>query len=140
MKTPSFWDGPIFKVVKKMKASGNQPGVLRHWKVVVQAWADRETTADAAAVRHMLQFWQDRPFYTAAELAPLMPALAAALDALSPTGGLFPVMGPARLSNSLRMAGLPHHQVEKTIYFMVEFTHRMEDMLPMIEEFHYAQS
>lgn len=139
MKTAKFWNGPIYQVVRKMKASGNQPGIVHHWKAMVQAWADREESADAAAVRAMLPLWQERPFYTAAELAPIMPGLAAALCVATPTGAFMPVMSPARLSNHLRMAGLPHHQIGNKLYFLVEHTHRMDEIIPMIEEFHNAQ-
>lgn len=132
-------DPVIGRVVSKLKATGNQPGVVRHWKAMVQRWADREGTPDAAAVRAMLPLWQDRAFYTAAELAPIMPALAAALGATTFNGRLMSVMSPARLCTALKVARLPHHQVEGVTYFMVEHTHWIEEMIPIIEEFHYAQ-
>lgn len=134
-----FWDGHIYLVVEKLKATGNQPGIIHHWKSIVQEWANKEETADAASVRHMLPLWQERPFYTAAELAPIMPALAMVLGANNISRGHMPrVMSPARLKSALKHARLPHHEVEKTTYFIVEYTHRIRDMIPLIEEFHYA--
>ena len=130
---------PIEMVVKKMKATGNQPGVVHHWKAIVQQWANREHTPDAASVRAMLPLWQERPFYTAAELAPILPALIMALGVPTFSGRIPSAMSPARLATALKVARLPHHQVEGTTYFMVEYTHRIDDMIPMIEEFHYAQ-
>ena len=135
-----FYQGPVYKVVEKMKASGNQPGVIRHWKSMVAHWAEHTNSPDAEAVKAMLPLWQERPFYTSAELAPMMPALAVALGVQSFSGRMPAVMSPKLLAHCLAVSRLPFLMVDGTQYFIVEQTHRAEDMRPMIEEFHHAHN
>lgn len=68
-----------FHIIRAMKATGNQPGIISAWKERVASWAQmRRTDPDAAAVNAWLPLWQPRPFYTVEELAPMWPALAIA--------------------------------------------------------------
>lgn len=134
-----FWKGPIYRVVEKMKASGNQPGVIEYWRAMLEAWANSSKSADAEAVRAWLPLWQARPFYTAAELAPVMPALAVALGVHEFTGRMPPQMSPRRLAIALEVSRLPYVYVQGTQYFVVEQTHRAKELRPMIEEYHNAQ-
>jgi hypothetical protein len=100
-----FWQSPVYRIVRGMRACGNQPGMVARWIFSVEEWARRNSNnPDAKSVIHMLPHWQARPFYTAAELAPLIPALAVAfnISAVPP-----PVMSGARLSFALDYAGLP---------------------------------
>lgn len=50
----SFWDTPIYAIVKKMKASGNQPGAIAQWKDMVEQWATQSNSPDAESVKAML--------------------------------------------------------------------------------------
>lgn len=118
MSGGKFWDGPTYKIVKAMKATGNQPGVIAQWKAMIEEWAHTPPfDADKLAVQAWLPAWQVRPFYTAAELAPLFPALAVALRF---TDRPPPQMGAARLRSALTYAGLPSLMWSGTTYFIVE--------------------
>ena len=123
MSRAEFWSSPTFQVVKAMKARGNRPGVVREWKNLVAEWAKYDASADAAAVNAMLPLWQDRPAYTAAELAPMFPALAIALGIKTFSGGLPRPLGPARLAAALKFAGLPYRIARGREYFLVERIH-----------------
>lgn len=113
-----------YRIVRKMIESGNQPGVIELWKNMVAHWALRNIGPDAEAVKAFLPLWQTRPYYSAAELAPIFPVLALALG-LRDTPA--PAKPPARLANELRMAGLPHFMKDGVLYFVVEQTHRAEE-------------
>jgi hypothetical protein len=129
-----FWKSDTAAIVNKMKASGNQPGIIALWKNSVERWAMRSTGPDAEAVKAWLPAWQVRPCYTAAELAPIFPVLSIALGLrFAPP----PAKGAARLANELRMAGLPHFQHDGEIYFVVEQCHRAAEIE---EEFRNAHS
>lgn len=119
----NFWNGPIAGVVKKMKATGNRPGVIAEWKALVETWAQHTNTADADSVKSMLPFWQPRAIYSAAELAPMFPALAIALGVQTFNGRMPPAMSPARLANALEFAGLPCRTIDGQRYFAVERLH-----------------
>jgi len=100
-----FWQSPIYRIVRGMKACGNQPGMVTRWIASVEEWARRNRNhPDAKRVIDMLPYWQARPFYTAAELAPLIPALAVAfgISVVPPH-----VMSGARLGFTLDFAELP---------------------------------
>lgn len=128
MSNPKFWQGPIYKTVKAMKATGNRPGVIAQWKAAVEAWAMQSSSPDAAAVKAWLPHWQPRPAYTAAELAPIFPALAVALGLSAVMGRLPPQYSPARLTNALRFAGLPSRMIGDTEFFIVERVHYWRDV------------
>jgi hypothetical protein len=101
-----FWKGETYAIVKAMKATGNQEGVIQRWKEVVALWAQmHRTDADAQAVNAWLPHWHPRPFYTAEELAPIWPALAIAVGH---TVHWPPVpKSSGRLEFELDYAGLP---------------------------------
>jgi hypothetical protein len=138
-----FWTSPLYRTVKAMKATGNQPGVVTQWKEKVAAWAESQKTGlDAQAVLDMLPLWQVRPFYTAAELAPLIPALQTALGFTEKPG---PTIGPATLATRLKRAGLPmlgdgrtyRHPVTgaEAQYFIVERIHHWSKRTLTQQEF-----
>ena len=63
-----------------MHATASHAGIIRLWQAKVSEWAkSMPPTPDKQAVLAWLPLWQNRPFYTAAELAPIFPALALAL-------------------------------------------------------------
>lgn len=128
-----FWKSDTYQIVKAMQATGNRPGVIAQWKELVEAWAECSKSPDAESVRTWLPMWHVRPFYTAAELAPIFPALAVVLD-LAPLGRLTAQKSPARLANELRMAQLPYIVIGEEIYFVVEQTHRWSKHPPTAEE------
>lgn len=118
------WNTPTYQVVNKMLRNGNRPGIVVLWKNMVAAWADKATGPDAAAVKAFLPLWEIRPFYTAAELAPIFPLLEAALGAVDRPGK---PKAPARLANELKFHGLPYFERDGIEYFVVEQTHRAEE-------------
>lgn len=118
------WNTPTYRVVAKMLRNGNQPGIVTQWKRMVEAWADKATGPDVAAVKAFLPLWQVRPFYTAAELAPIFPLLEAALGAVDRPGK---PKSPARLANELKFAKLPFFVRDGVEYFVVEQTHKAEE-------------
>jgi hypothetical protein len=114
----TFWESETYAIIKAMKRSGNRPGVIAEWKDAVERWADLPENLgnkDAAAVRAWLPAWQPRPFYTAAELAPMWPALAIAVGA---TMRLVHPKSAMRLANELDFGGLP--RVELTLDYPVD--------------------
>lgn len=100
-----FWQSDTFRLIQMMKATGNRPGVILQWKELVSIWAlDNAGTPDGKALCAWLPLWQIRPFYTAAELAPMFPVLAVTFGiAQLPT----PQRSPTRLANELDLGGLP---------------------------------
>lgn len=118
------WNTPTYQVVNKMLRNGNRPGIVVLWKNMVAAWADKATGPDAAAVKAFLPLWEIRPFYTAAELAPIFPLLEAALGAVDRPGK---PKAPARLANELRFAGLPSFHKNGIEFFVVEQTHMAKE-------------
>lgn len=122
-----FWKTDTAAIVKAMKATGNQPGIIQQWKEHMAEWAATESSPDAAGVKAWLPHWQVRPFYTARELAPLWPVLAIAIGH---TPRMAPVLKSAnRLANELKFAGLPilgSYYTTSTVpheYFIVERLH-----------------
>lgn len=121
-----FYQGPTYKIVQAMKATGNQPGVIEQWREMVEHWAGTHPGPDAAAILAWLPMWQIRPFYSAAELAPMFPALAVALR-ITPTLGF--QKSPARLANELDFAGLPYIFENGVRYYIVERIHHWRKSL-----------
>ena len=74
-----FWTSPTYAVIQAMKATGNGPGLVTQWYSLLGKWAAENTGPDAEAARAWLAHYKPRPFYSAAELAPLWPALIAGL-------------------------------------------------------------
>ncbi len=108
----TFWESETYTIIKAMKRSGNRPGLITEWKDAVERWADLPENLgnkDAAAVRAWLPAWQPRPFYTAAELAPMWPALAIAVGA---TMRLAHPKSAMRLEHELDFGGLPRVELE----------------------------
>lgn len=130
-----FYQGPTYKIVQAMKATGNQPGVIEQWREMVEHWAGTHPGPEAAAILAWLPMWQIRPFYSAAELAPMFPALAVALR-ITPTLGF--QKSPARLANELDFAGLPKALfADPSVgpYFICERIHYWKNRLLSIEQF-----
>lgn len=101
-----LWDGETYAIVKAMKATGNQPGVIARWKEFVELWAiSRPGDKNAEAILVWLPHWQVRPFYTAEELAPMWPALSIAIEYTN----IWPAVPKSakRLEFELDYVGLP---------------------------------
>tara|TARA_R110002020_G_scaffold298310_1_gene514172 strand:+ start:145 stop:597 length:453 start_codon:yes stop_codon:yes gene_type:complete len=94
----------IWRIVNSIERLGNKPGILRQWIAGALKWADDNPGRDAQAIRDWVTHWQMRPFYTATELAPLIPALGVAFGI---TDKPMPQFGVKRLANMLDFAGLP---------------------------------
>lgn len=122
MTQRSFWNGETAAIVKAMKATGNQSGVVARWKDAVADWAHQNRTdPDAASVNAWLPFWVVRPFYTVEELAPIWPALAIAVGHTDKWRQV--VKSPKRLQFELDFAGLPHIWTHGRRYYLVERIH-----------------
>lgn len=120
-----FWQGPTYKIVQAIKSTGNRPGLIQEWKNTVEHWALRHPGPEADAVLAWLPSWQARPFYTAAELAPIFPTLAVALGI---TRRVAPAKSAMRLAAELDYAGLPKvvlaaGNLLDADYFIVERVH-----------------
>lgn len=118
------WNTPTYRVVRKMIESGNQPGVVTMWKNMVIAWIEKATGPDAAAVKAFLPLWEIRPYYTAAELAPIFPLLEVALGVSKKPGRQ---KAPERLANELKFCGLPSFYRNGIEFFVVEQTHKAKE-------------
>jgi hypothetical protein len=127
----TFWDSDTYQIVKMMKATGNAPGLIDRWKDMVAGWAALHDGPDAEAIKAWLPNWQVRPFYTAAELAPIFPALAVTLGlCIRPR----PIKSAARLANELKFAGLHYIVIDGQEYFVVEQVHRWLKKPPTRQE------
>jgi len=104
MSKNPFWSSPTYTIIKAMNLTGNQEGVIAQWVGKAAQWAERHPGPDAEALKAWLPHWRNRPFYTAAELAPLFPALAIALAL---TSRWQEPKHPTRLRNELIMGDLP---------------------------------
>jgi hypothetical protein len=122
-----FYKSETYLIVKKMKATGNQAGIVQLWKNMVEHWALQSSGPDAEIVRSWLPLWQVREMYCAAELAPIFPALALALGVSRTLGRLSSPKGANRLQNELKFAGLPWRAIGDKIYFAVERVHNWRD-------------
>ena len=108
-------------IINAMKATGNRPGVIAQWKVEVAAWAQmNRADPNAAAVNAWLPHWRPHPFYTAAELAPMWPALAIATGYRKRWSEL---KSARLLALELEFHGLPHFEIEGQRYYVVERLH-----------------
>lgn len=121
-----FYKSDTYLIVRAMKATGNQPGVVAQWKDMVALWARAPQHAGPAAeaVNAWLPHWQVRPFYTAAELSPLMPALSVMMGFTERLGFQ---KSANRLANALKFAGLPYREIDGKTYFIVERCHYWRD-------------
>lgn len=120
----NFWQSDTAMIVRKMRVSGNQAGVIALWKNMVAHWAQNASVPDAEAVKAFLPLWQVRPCYTAAELAPIFPVLAVALGLRERP---LPQKSAKRLENELKFARLPHFERDGKIFFVVEQCHKAEE-------------
>lgn len=129
-----FWKSDTHLIVKAMKATGNQPGVVAAWKASAEEWAKQAAGPDAEAVRAWLPLWHVRPVYTAAELAPMWPMLSIALGfAHRPP----PIKSANRLANELKFAGLPVLQNSNgTMVFQNPLTNIVAEYF-IVERLHY---
>ncbi len=103
MTRSEFWGGPVYKTVQAIKARGNQEGIVKVWIAAAHQWALDNRGPDAEAIKAWVPYFQPRPFYTAAELAPMFPALVAALGLPFRNVNY----SPGRLANALDYAKLP---------------------------------
>lgn len=117
-----FWKGETAAIVKAMKATGNQPGMVVAWLLEIAVWAQAHPTdPNAAAVLSWLPHWQPRPFYTAEELAPIWPALAIAVGHTSHWPEV--PKSAKRLEHEFDFVGLPHFEANGRKYYIVERLH-----------------
>lgn len=125
-------NSPEYRIVSEILRRGNQPGLIAEWFAGMRAWADANTGKDAEALRVWLRLAKARPFYTAHELAPMIPALALALGFAD---RMLPRAVPNRLHNVLQFYGLPllkctngtNHFIGMGTYFVVEHCHKWRD-------------
>lgn len=140
-----FWDSEVYKVIVGLKRCGNQPGMVATWIASVAEWAERNAAhPDARAINGMLPLWRARPFYSASELAPIIPALALAFGISEKPS---PAMTGARLQYQLEYGGLPKlrrdngttffHDTMGVLreYFIVEHIHKWAKEVLSQEEF-----
>lgn len=120
-----FWKSSTYRIVQAMKATGNRVGVIADWKYRMERWAQFNSGPDAEAVKAFLPLWQVRSAYTAAELAPIFPAIALMFGF---SRRLEPQKSPGRLANELTYAGLPHFEKGDVKYFVVECCHRAKEI------------
>ena len=107
MSRNKFWEGETYAIVKAMRGTGNQEGVIARWKKSVEQWAlSAVNDPNAVAARAWLPLWQVRPFYTAEELAPIWPALAIVVGGFPGAYSRVP-RSAMRLAFELDYAGLP---------------------------------
>jgi hypothetical protein len=66
---------PNYRLARDIVSRGNEPGIIREWFAGMKAWAESNPGPDATALRLWLDIAKPRPFYTAAELASMWPAL-----------------------------------------------------------------
>jgi len=102
-----FWSSHTYTIIKAMKMCGNSQGIVSQWVGKAKRWSEVNTGPDADALKAWLPLWRARPFYTAAELAPMFPALAIGLKLTSRWQA---PKHPARLRNELIMGDLPRLQ------------------------------
>lgn len=93
------------QIVQAMIARGNSPGLIRELLEKSAAWAEATSGPDAAAVRVWLQHINfARPFYSAAALAHIWPAIR---HGMGLELRMSPPPSPNRLANELKFHGLP---------------------------------
>lgn len=127
-----FWQGETYAIAKMIKAAGNQPGIVQRWVERVAEWADlMMTPTDAAAVRAWLPFWQNRPFYTPEELAPIWPALAIMAGKTT----RFPAVlkSPMRLRFEMDYAGIESFERFGKRFYIVERPHYWRGLIERAE-------
>lgn len=143
-----FWQSPVYQVIKAMRATGNQPGVIAQWIERAGVWAQALDGPDAAAIRAWLPHWQPRPFYSAAELAPIFPVLIWMLGIAERAPRQ---MAPERLQFQLMYGGLPTLRKQDStdrflspfgappaLYFIVEQIHHWQNVILTQEEFNHV--
>ena len=101
-----------------MKATGNQPGVIAQWVAMAHQWALENPGREADAILAWAPHFQPRPYYTAAELAPIFPALIVALGLAERP----PKYSAKTLEHMLDYGGLPRLTEDRN-YFIVEKIH-----------------
>lgn len=130
MSRNNFWEGETYAIVKAMRGTGNQEGVVARWKKSVEQWAlSAVNDPNAVAARAWLPLWQVRPFYTVEELAPIWPALAITIGGFPGAYSRVP-RSAKRLEFELDYAGLPHFVYNGKKYFIVERLHYWRDASP----------
>lgn len=109
-------------IIEMMKATGNRRGVIAQWKESVADWAQTyRTDPSAVAANAWLPLWQPRSFYTAAELAPMWPALAIATGFTNRWPAV--LKSARRLEHELDFCGLPRLAYPWHEYFICERLH-----------------
>ena len=135
MTRNEFWTGPVYTVVKAMKACGNQPGLIAQWVEAARQWSLDNRGPDAEAIKAWLPYFQPRPFYTAQELTPMWPALVAAIGRANKYRNVN--YSPGRLANALDYARLPKViRNDGTEWFLNPVTQR-NDKFYIVERIHH---
>ena len=148
MTRDEFWSGPVWPVANAMMRSGNQPGIIKQWVASAYQWALDNRGPDAGAIKAWVPHFQPRPFYTAAELTPMWPALVAAMGLPFRNVNY----SPGRLANALDYAKLPllirddggvwfrdpARPGEESTYYIVEQVHYWKKRHLSQEEFEDA--
>ncbi len=131
--TYEIWRSPTYFIVKLMKATGNRPGFIAQWKDHMTEWAAVNAGPDAQALKAWLPHFQVRPFYTATELAPILPALALVMRA---SAKLTEQKSAERVRHELEFVGLPYLRHGQHDLYINPQTHRLEKYF-IVERIHY---
>lgn len=122
MSGREFWKGETWAIVKAMKSTGNQAGLIAGWKDSVRSWAENNPRdPNAAAVLSWLPHWNVRAAYLTDELAPLWPALAIAVGHTTHWPNV--PKSAKRIEFELDYAGLPSRLLHGKKYYVVERIH-----------------
>ena len=96
---------PAYQIVRRMIERGNKPGLIRELLEMSLRWSEANGGQDADALRGWLPMVNTaKPFYTAAELAALWPALKFAMGF---DKRLMPAPSANLLANTLKHNRLP---------------------------------
>lgn len=124
----------VRRIVKQMKRTGNQPGIIQQWIAGANKWADENPGRDGQAIREWVAHWQARPFYTSTELAPLIPALGVAMGI---TEKPLPQFGTKRLEHMLDFAGLPKLKRKRGGYLFRHPYRLKTEEFYIVEQIHF---
>lgn len=124
----------VSQIVRKMLLTGNQPGMVRQWIDAALKWADENPGAQASAIRDWTAYVHVRPFYTALELTPLIPALGVGFAV---TETPMAQMSAKRLANLLDFYRLPKlvNSESDTSFFRHPYRRELEEFY-IVEQLH----
>lgn len=129
----AFWNGPTYGVIQAMKARGNKPGVIAQWVALAHQWALDHRGAESDAIKVWIPYFKPRPFFTAAELAPMFPALIVALGLTDRP----PSYSAGRLASELDFGGLPCLKRDDGIWFRNPVDNTKIERYYIVERIHY---